>query len=161
MSDIASLLLRAAFTYIYLLALVRLSGKRTVAQGTPFDFVVALVVGDMPDDMIFGDIPLIQGVVAMGTLFALHLLVALRAYHSRAVDQLVNAPSELAIEGGQPRRPALARERISDMELMGMLRQHQIEELAVVEKGWLEPSGKLAVLKREQRKEAVKGDVGR
>ncbi len=66
---------RTAFVFITLLALVRSSGKRTVKQGTPFDFTVALILGDMADDAAFAEVALSQFVVAAGTLLVAHLLM--------------------------------------------------------------------------------------
>jgi hypothetical protein len=43
--DPASIAIRALATYGFLLILIRLSGKRTVREGTSFDFVLALVLG--------------------------------------------------------------------------------------------------------------------
>ncbi|MDQ3767157.1 MAG: hypothetical protein M3346_07410 [Actinomycetota bacterium] len=41
--------LRAAGVYFFLLLLMRLSGKRTLAQVTPFDFVPWLIIGEATD----------------------------------------------------------------------------------------------------------------
>jgi uncharacterized membrane protein YcaP (DUF421 family) len=66
---------RAVFVFITVLALVRASGKRTVKQGSPFDFTVALILGDMVDDAIWAEVALSQFVVATGTLLAAHVLM--------------------------------------------------------------------------------------
>jgi uncharacterized membrane protein YcaP (DUF421 family) len=77
---------RAAFAYVVLLALVRVSGKRTVKQGNPFDFTIALVLGNMFDDAVWAGVALSRFVVACGTLVAAHVLAdtaRLRAARSR------------------------------------------------------------------------------
>ena len=66
---------RAVFAFITLLALMRASGTRTVKQGSPFDFTVALILGDMVDDAIWAEVALSQFVVAVGTLLAVHVLM--------------------------------------------------------------------------------------
>jgi uncharacterized membrane protein YcaP (DUF421 family) len=72
--------LRALFAYLFLQVLVRISGKKTVQQGTVLDFVVVLVVGDMADDAIWGELAVTQFVVAAATLFGVHTgLKAMRA----------------------------------------------------------------------------------
>ena len=65
---------RAVFAYVVLLALVRVSGKRTVKQGSPFDFTIALILGDMVDDAVWAEVPLSTFVVATATLVATHVL---------------------------------------------------------------------------------------
>jgi uncharacterized membrane protein YcaP (DUF421 family) len=60
---------RAAFAYVFLLVMVRLSGKKTTAYGTTSDFVLALVFGDLVDDLVWAEAATSQFVVAAGTLF--------------------------------------------------------------------------------------------
>ncbi len=53
-----------------LLVLVRASGKQSIRQGTTFQFVIALVIGDMIDDVIWAEVSLAKFLVAVVTLFA-------------------------------------------------------------------------------------------
>jgi uncharacterized membrane protein YcaP (DUF421 family) len=63
---------RAVFAYVVLAALVRLSGKRTVKHASPFDFTVALIIGDMVDDVLWAEVNASSFVVAAAVLFMLH-----------------------------------------------------------------------------------------
>lgn len=67
--------IRAVFAYIVLLVIVRTSGKRTVKQGSPFDFTVALVLGDIFDDAVWAEVAVSQFVVAAGTVVGVHVVV--------------------------------------------------------------------------------------
>jgi uncharacterized membrane protein YcaP (DUF421 family) len=60
--------IRCLVAYVFLLALLRLAGKRTVGEGTPFDFVLALIIGDLVDDAIWTEVPVAQFIVATTTL---------------------------------------------------------------------------------------------
>lgn len=64
--------IRVALTYFFMLALVRVSGKRTVRQGGPFDFTLALILGDMMDDAIWAEVAFSHFVVATGVLVSVH-----------------------------------------------------------------------------------------
>jgi uncharacterized membrane protein YcaP (DUF421 family) len=74
--------IRALFVYIFMLALLRLAGKRAIHRAEPFDFVVALILGDLVDDALWAEVPLAQFVVAAATIaltkltFTLHRLRA-------------------------------------------------------------------------------------
>jgi hypothetical protein len=59
---------RALAVYLFLLVLLRISGKQTVRQSTGFDFLLVLIMGDLVDDAIWGEVPLSQFVTAAGTL---------------------------------------------------------------------------------------------
>lgn len=71
-------LLRTAFrcvvSYVFLLTSLRVSGKSTIRQGTTFDFVLALVIGDLVDDAVWSDVPLSQFIVASSTLVLTKLM---------------------------------------------------------------------------------------
>ncbi len=65
---------RAAFAFVFVLILVRASGKRTIRQGEVSSFIVALVIGDLFDDLFWAEVPSAQFIVAVGTLVTLHMI---------------------------------------------------------------------------------------
>jgi uncharacterized membrane protein YcaP (DUF421 family) len=73
---------RIAFAFVVMLVLVRVSGKRTVKQGSPFDFTLALILGDMFDDAVWSEVAMSQFVVGCGVLIAVH--VVMDSFRSRA-----------------------------------------------------------------------------
>ena len=70
--DPLRILIRVVFTYVVLLVLVRLAGKRAIKHGSPFDFVTALIVGDLIDDALWAEVNASVFVVASGALFMVH-----------------------------------------------------------------------------------------
>jgi uncharacterized membrane protein YcaP (DUF421 family) len=66
---------RVAFTFVFVLVLIRASGKRTISQGDVSSFIVALVVGDLFDDMFWAEVPAAEFIVAVGTFATVHMLV--------------------------------------------------------------------------------------
>jgi uncharacterized membrane protein YcaP (DUF421 family) len=69
--------IRSLAAFIFLLALLRLSGKRTIYQGTAFDFVLALVLGDLIDNVVFNEAPFAQFAVASLVLVGTRLLMTM------------------------------------------------------------------------------------
>ena len=65
--------LRVVFGYFWVLALLRLTGKRAIKHGDVSTFVVALVIGDMFDDLFWAEVPPWQFVVGVTTLIFTHL----------------------------------------------------------------------------------------
>jgi uncharacterized membrane protein YcaP (DUF421 family) len=59
---------RAALTFVFLLALMRTAGKRAIRHGTTFDVVLAMVIGDLVDDALWSEVPMAQFIVAASTL---------------------------------------------------------------------------------------------
>jgi uncharacterized membrane protein YcaP (DUF421 family) len=73
--DLAWIAVRSLVAYAYLFAVVRLTGKRALSRATPFDFVMSLVVGDLVDNAIWGQVPLSQFFTAIATFFAVRLVI--------------------------------------------------------------------------------------
>ena len=80
--DPLRLVVRTAFAFAFIFVLLRISGERTVKQGDTTSFVVALVIGDMFDDLIWAEIAALQFVISVGTLVFLHLLVSVNVFRS-------------------------------------------------------------------------------
>ena len=80
--DPLRLVVRATFAFVFIFVLVRLAGKRTVKQGDPASFVVAIIIGDMFDDLIWAEVAVSQFVIGVGALLFVHLLISENAYLS-------------------------------------------------------------------------------
>ena len=158
---LAPLAVRAGFGYLALLALLRLSGKRTVAQGTPFDFVLALILGDTVDNLIWGEITAARFVAAVGTLTLVHLLVAWAQSVSPLVSRVVSGSPTLLLSHGQPRERGLRKEHVAESELEELLRLYGVprERWSEVERALLETSGEASVGYEPLDQPATRGDV--
>jgi uncharacterized membrane protein YcaP (DUF421 family) len=60
--------LRVLTAYLFLLALLRFAGRQSIRHGTPFDFVLALVLGDLIDNAIWAEVPFAHFAIASTTL---------------------------------------------------------------------------------------------
>lgn len=86
--DPLRIIVRIVFGWLFVLILVRLSGKRTVHEGDASSFVVAIIVGDMFDDLFWAEVPAAEFAAGVGTLILLHLFVETNRYASGARDWL-------------------------------------------------------------------------
>jgi uncharacterized membrane protein YcaP (DUF421 family) len=71
---IAELALRCLIVYGYLLAAVRLTGRGSMRRARPFDFVIGIVLGNLADNAIWGNIPQSEFYVAVMALLGSRLL---------------------------------------------------------------------------------------
>jgi uncharacterized membrane protein YcaP (DUF421 family) len=71
--DLGRIMVRVIFGYLWALALVRVSGRRTISQSDVPSFVVALVLGDMFDDLFWAEVPVAQFVTGATALVMAHL----------------------------------------------------------------------------------------
>jgi uncharacterized membrane protein YcaP (DUF421 family) len=130
---------RAVVAYVYLLIATRASGKRVVSQATPFDFVVALILGDLIDDFLWAEVSLAKFAAAVGSLISLDLLVKLGAYHSLRFSHLVNGTPTAVLRDGTELGDELRKEQLNEADLAHLLRLEGIDKwedvhLALVER---------------------------
>jgi uncharacterized membrane protein YcaP (DUF421 family) len=159
--ELHKIVLRALLAYIFLLILLRVSGKRTVAQGTSFDFVLALILGDMIDDALWAEVPFSQFIVATSVLVVLNIAAAMAGYASKTVAWLLEGESRIIMRDGKLLRTALRRERINEKEAAEMLRERELERerWAEVKSARVETSGRPSVIRHEWAKTVEKRDL--
>jgi uncharacterized membrane protein YcaP (DUF421 family) len=80
--DPLRIVVRVVFAYVVLLVLVRLGGKRAITQANPFDFTLALILGELFDDFLMEDASAAMFAVASAVLMAAH--VAMNHVRARA-----------------------------------------------------------------------------
>lgn len=80
--DPVRLMARVVFAYLFVLALVRASGKRAVKQGDSPSFVLAIVLGDLFDDLFWGEVPAAQFVSAAGMLVLMHVAASVTLFRA-------------------------------------------------------------------------------
>lgn len=159
--EVYKILLRVVFAYIFILILLRLSGKREVARATSFDFVLALILGDLFDDLFWAEVPASQFVVAAGTLVFLQVFIAVGSRISESFSRIVGFRDEVFMRDGRLIQPAMRRAQISERDAEMLLRRQAgitRERWTEVKTARIEQNGKPSVVKHEWAKEAQKKD---
>lgn len=80
--DPLRLIVRILFAYAFALIMVRVSGHRAIKHVDIQSFVVALVIGDLFDDLFWLEVPASQFVVAVGSLFIVHMAASVQWFRS-------------------------------------------------------------------------------
>lgn len=141
-------IVRASVVYIALLAMVRMTGKRTVAQFTPFDLVVVMLLAEaVSDSMRGGDESLVGGLIAAVTLVALDVAIAFGSSRSKKIDTLVEGNPVLVGRDGTLYLDVLKRERVPPSDVEQALREADCS-LENMRMAILEADGKISILKR-------------
>src|SRR5258707_15101749 len=97
----AELIARGALTYLFLIIILRLTGKRQVGQLAPFDLVLLLVLSNaVQNSMSAGDNSVTGGLLLATTLVALNFLVSLATWRSKRIAAWVEGRPEILIHNG-------------------------------------------------------------
>lgn len=148
LSELAATALRAFAVYAVLLLVLRLLGRREIGNFSAFDLLVALMIGEVVDEMIYGTEPFARGLIIILTIALCEVVVSWMSFKSDRADRVLGGSPLDLVRDGQLCRDALRKERMNEQELWSALRVHGIdrEELADLRRVTLEPSGEVSVL---------------
>src|SRR5215471_6926204 len=157
-------ILRPIAVYFFLVIVLRVFGKRELAQLNPFDLVVLLSLSNTVQNAIIGnDNSLTGGLIGALSLLAMNYLVVRFLFRHRRLDQLFEGKPTTLVEHGKIIKPALARELLTRSELMTVLHRQGFDSLSEVDRCVLEPGGtfyiqrKMPPMDRMQHEELLRG----
>lgn len=143
-------ILRGVMVYCVLLLLVRVSGKRTVGQFTPFDLLVVMLLSEaVSNSLSGGDDSVAGGLLLACTLIALNMLLAWLSSHSPQVAKLIDGESVLLARDGRIYYDTLKKNRVAESDVQQALREADVE-LADARCIFLEADGKITVLEKKR-----------
>jgi uncharacterized membrane protein YcaP (DUF421 family) len=145
------LVLRSAVVYVFLLVLIRLTGKRQVGQLSPFDLVLLLVLSNaVQNSMNAGDNSLVGGLIAATTLVVLNVIVGYATFKNKKIEVFVEGRPQVLIHNGKLYQQALDEARLTHHELNAALRQAGCSGMEEVEYAVLENNGAISVLSKKR-----------
>jgi len=132
--------------YAYLVLLLRLSGKRTLAKLNAFDFLVTVALGStLSSVLVSSGVALVEGIVALTLLAALQYAVAWVSVRNERFRRLVRSEPRLLYREGFL-RAAMRRERVTEGDLRQAARRQGHAGLERVDAIVLETDGSFSVL---------------
>lgn len=145
---VAQMSIRAALGFIITLILVRTAGRRSFAMHSPFDNVIALLLGAVLSRAVVGASPFLPTVAACAVIVLLHRACAWVATRSHGLGRLIKGESVTVFEDGQVLRSRLRGTLMSDKDLHEELRLHLNQEtFEGVERIEVERSGRVAFVR--------------
>jgi uncharacterized membrane protein YcaP (DUF421 family) len=135
-------MLRPFIVYLFLVVALRVFGKRELAQLNPFDLVVLLTLSNTVQNAIIGDDNSVTGgLIGAFTLFGVNYMVVRFIFRHRRLDQIVEGNPTVLISRGKINTRALAKELLSQSELLTVVHRQGFKNLGEVEHCVLEPGG--------------------
>ena len=140
---------RGAIVFCVLLLMVRLSGRRTIGQFTPFDLLVVMLLSEaVSNSLTGGDDSLLGGLVIAATLICLNVGASYLTSHSKAMSDLLDGSPVLLGRDGKVFDKVLKQCRLSPTEVQEALHEAdlKLEEMAYM---FLEADGNITIQKKE------------
>ena len=139
--------LRTIILYVFIIAGIRLMGKRQVGELEPSELVLALLIADLAAVPMqdFG-IPLLTGLIPILTLLCLTMALSVLTMKSVKFRAVLCGRPSVIVENGKLRQGEMRKNRFTLDELMEELRMKGVTDLSTVKYAILETNGQLSVL---------------
>lgn len=142
-------MVRGAIVFCVLLLMVRVSGRRTVGQFTPFDLLVVMLLSEaVSNSLTGGDESLSGGLIIAATLIGLNVLAAVLTSHSKTMSDLLDGSPVLLGRDGKVFKKVLKKCRLSQTEVDEALHEADCT-LAEMQYLFLEADGNITVQRKD------------
>lgn len=150
---------RALAVYALMLVVIRALGKRAVGNFAAFDLLVALMLGEVVDEIIYGDVSFSQGTVAIVVIAAAQAANARLSAWGHGMDRLLEGQPMPIVRNGQMLRDGMRKERMNERDVMAHLREAGVRDIREVRLAVVEDDGAISVLRHEWAEPACVADV--
>ncbi len=142
---------RAVATYLFLMLIFRISGKRSLAQITTFDLVLLLIISEAVQSALLGnDFSMTNSFILVMTLVAMDIGLSLWKQRSRLVAKLMDDVPLVIVEDGRPLKERMDRCRVDEDDVLVAARiQRGLERMDQIKYAVLERSGGISVIAKD------------
>jgi uncharacterized membrane protein YcaP (DUF421 family) len=143
-------IVRGVIVFCALLIMVRVSGRRTVGQFTPFDLLVVMLLSEaVSNSLSGGDQSVVGGLIIAVTLVALNMFASLLTSHSKKMSDLLDGSAVLLGRDGKMFDKVLKQCRLSETEVNEALREAdcKLDNMAYA---FLEADGNITIQKKKK-----------
>lgn len=150
---------RALAVYVLMLIVVRVLGKRTIGNLSAFDLLVALMLGEVVDEIIYGDVRFLQGTVAIVAIGVVAYADAWLAWWDHGWDAILEGKPTIVVRDGEFVRDGMRGERMNEKDVLAQMRRQGVLDIREVHLAIVENDGSVSILKHPWAEPAQKADV--
>jgi uncharacterized membrane protein YcaP (DUF421 family) len=140
--------LRASAIFVFLLLVFRVTGKRSLAQITTFDFVLLLIIGEATQQALLGDdFSVMNAWIVIATLMGLDLLLSQLKHRFPGLDPVIDSVPLVVVADGKLIEERAGHERVDLEDVLAAAREkHGLERLEQIKYAVLERSGGISII---------------
>jgi uncharacterized membrane protein YcaP (DUF421 family) len=146
-NDAAQAVLSGLLAYVAIVALVRVSGKRTVAKWNAFDLIVTVALGStLATTIVTPTVPVMQGIGAFFVLIALQFAITWASVRVSFIHRIIKAQPVLLVRNGRLEHETMRHARVTEDEVLTAARRRGFGDLRHVHAIVLETDGSFSVI---------------
>lgn len=148
----AQMAARAVVAFFVALLLIRLSGRRSFGQMSPFDACVTVLLGAVLSRGVVGASPFMGTVAACAAMVVIHRLLGIASVKWPAVDRILNGEPRQLVQDGNVDSDSMRKALVSGRDLEEAVRKKTGKEsLDNVRRAILERNGEITVIPAEKK----------
>jgi uncharacterized membrane protein YcaP (DUF421 family) len=146
-SGFPEVVVRVALVYLFLVIVLRISGKREVGQMSILELVVVLLISDAVQNSMVGENSSVWGgMVAVLTLLGLDYGLSVLTHRSRRLRRAIEGEPRLLVRDGRLLSKALREEGVDAEDVRSAVRQEGLARIEDVRMAVLETDGSISVV---------------
>lgn len=150
-AGILRVLVIGPIAYLWLILVLRITGKRTLAQLNAFDFIITVALGSTLATVVLSKgVAFAEGALALALLALLQLVAAWACHRIATVRRVLTSEPTVLLRDGKVLSGALRSERITEHGVRQAVRSAGVGGLELVAAVVLETNGKLSVITTSQ-----------
>jgi uncharacterized membrane protein YcaP (DUF421 family) len=144
--------LRGLVTYAFVWLIFRISGKRSLAEMTTFDFVLLLIVSETTQSALAGDDnSLTNSFLLIVTLVGIDVGLSLWKQYSPRLEKLMDGVPLVILENGTPLKDRMNKARVDEADILAAARELQgLDRLEQIKYAVLERHGGISIIPQSQ-----------
>ena len=144
--------LRGLGTYVFLLILFRISGKRTLYEATVFDLVLLLIIAETADSALLGkDQSITNSIILIITLLFTDIAFSLLKQRYNWFGKAVDGVPIILLDDGKLLHDRLRKVRVGENDILQSARELQgLQRLDQIKYAILEKDGKITIVPKKE-----------
>ena len=139
---------RGILVYVFLLLVLRIMGKRSLADTTTFDLVVLLIISEVTQQAMIGkDDSLTAAAILITTLLGMDLLLTLLKRPFKLFEKIVEGTPLIIVDHGKPLKERMDKTKVDESDILQAARLNLgLERMDQVKYAVLEKDGTISVI---------------
>jgi uncharacterized membrane protein YcaP (DUF421 family) len=144
------IVIRALVTYVFVWLIMRVAGKRSLAEITTFDFVLLLIISETTQNALTDrDNSMTAAALLILTMVGLDVALSLVERHWPHAETVIEGTPLVIVDNGEVIKDRTWKSRVGDGDILSAARQQGLERLDQIKYAVLERNGAITVVKKE------------
>jgi uncharacterized membrane protein YcaP (DUF421 family) len=154
--------LKSMAVYVFIVAAIRVFGKKEFAQLSIIDLVFILLISNsVQNAMVGADSTLMGGFVAAFSLFLMNYVFKKISLFSKDFSKAIDGEPIMLIYQGEVKLDGLKKAQLSMDQLNAVVREHGVSSVDLVNLAMFEVDGNISVLSDNFKKNTIRKHKGR